>query len=141
LVSETSAILQCIDRQNETKLLGETQVLRAKGTQRLNFAYALKDAGMAWLSALMKQAPGEAELKAKYIELLGQLPSLFGASAFLASPDEAGTRPGLADLLAFSYVATGERMGLDLGAWPRVGLWIRAMQMRPSVRSTQPAAP
>ncbi len=139
LVSDTKAILQCIDRQNETKLLGETQVLRARGTQRLNFATQLKDAGMAYLSAKMNAATEHASSQDEFVELVAQLPTLFGTNAFIACPDEAGTRPGLADLLCFAYVATAAHLDLDLEPWPRLGLWLRAMHMRPSVISTLPA--
>ncbi len=138
LVSETPAILQCIDRQNDVKLLGETQVLRARGTQRLNFAFALKEAGMAYLAAKMKQETPIDELEQKYVQLIEQMPPLFGSQAFIASPDEAGSRPGLADLLCFSYLAASEGIGLSLSPWPRLELWMRAMRMRASVESTQP---
>ncbi len=149
LVSETRAMLECIHRQPGPSLLGETPQQRAQGIVQLNRANTVKDAGMAWLRALMAQRSNAEErtdepthdlstLRAAYGEQLEALCGAFCEGPFLAPADLAQARPGLADLLCYAYVATTARLQIELSPWPRLASWLDAMAARESVQATQP---
>jgi glutathione S-transferase len=136
LVSETRPMLECIERQSGPRLLGESRELRARGLARLNLAGNLKEAGMAWLSARVKQK-NTAEQRAAYSSQLERFADEFGGGLYFAAPDEEDTRPGLADFLAYAYLATTARLGFEMEL-PHLVRWMRAMAARDSVHRTAP---
>lgn len=138
LLTDTLAMLQCVQRQPGPTLLGETQEQRAHGMKQLRRACDLKEAGMQLLSAHMK---GEAthEPLGLYLKCLEHLCDARSGRGYFAPACEPAQRPGLADLLAYPYLATSEHLALTELGPSLLGKWFEKMRQRASVRATEPA--
>jgi len=139
LMSESVQILRAIDElESRPALIGENDQLYARGEQRLDWANELKEAGMTWLAAHMRGESDEREKKMVYADALQLFADRLGTDHYFACPNAGTERPGLADWLAYAYVATTEHLGIDIHAFAALSDWKRLLDEHPHVKKTAP---
>lgn len=140
LMSESVQILKAIDAlEPRPALIGENDTLYARGLERLGWANELKEAGMSWLAATMRGDTDAREKKMVYADALQGFAARLGSDHYFACPSDGAERPGLADWLAYAYVATTAHLGIDIQAFPAVSDWKSLLDEHPHVRRTAPA--
>lgn len=139
LMSESVQILRAIDDlELRPALIGENDHLYSRGLERLAWANELKESGMSWLAAQVRGEADVLERKMVYGDALQIFVDRLGADHYFACPSAELERPGLADWLAYAYVATAEHMGIEVKAFPTLYDWKRLLDEHPHVRATAP---
>lgn len=126
------------DLQESPALLGESDELKRIGEVRLAEADALKEHGMAWLADHMRKRATALERKMVYADALQEFARRLHGHHYFACPSTVTQRPGLADFLAYAYVATSEAMGIDLSGFPEIVEWKSLLDGHPHVKETAP---
>jgi glutathione S-transferase len=140
MYADTARMMRAVDDLDEfPALLGETDELRRRGEARLGEADALKERGMAWLAAHMRKTPTALEKKMVYADALQDFARQLRGHHYFACPSAFTDRPGLADFLAYAYVATSEAMGIDLSGFPQLVEWKSLLDGHPHVKVTRPS--
>lgn len=139
LMSESVQILRAIDELDlRPALIGENDQLYARGLERLECANSLKEAGMSWLAAQLRGDADMREKKMVYGDALQAFAGRLGGEHYFSCPSSGVERPGLADWLAYPYVATAEHMGIDIRGFTTLYEWKRLLDEHPHVRATAP---
>lgn len=138
--SDTVKILLAVDDLSaHPALLGETASLSARGLARLTEADQLKEAGMAWLVAKMRDQPDEREKRMIYADALQTFSERLGEEHYFSCPSAETERPGLADWLAYAYVATTEQLGVNVAGFSALSDWKSLLDAHPHVKATAPS--